>query len=149
MQNFRYLPALKDLGYTIRMTSPSAYEILRKVIPMEHPRTIRCVVSFVTRLILTINLLIVQLKASAKSFRLNHVNALTRWSATILIQSIMLDQLDLVATTQSYLPPSVHTGMPSRIPTMLLDVLVHHFESQTSRSFNTISNEGRWRKQLR
>jgi len=41
MQNFHYLPALKDLGYTIRMTSPSAYEVLRKVIPMEHPRTIR------------------------------------------------------------------------------------------------------------
>ena len=41
MQNFRYLPALKDLGYTIQMTSPSAYEILRKAIPMEHPRAIR------------------------------------------------------------------------------------------------------------
>ena len=41
MQNFSYTPSLKDLGYTIRMTSPSAYEILRKVIPMEHPRTIR------------------------------------------------------------------------------------------------------------
>lgn len=41
MQNFHYLPPLKDLGYTIQMTSPSAYEILRKVIPMEHPRTIR------------------------------------------------------------------------------------------------------------
>ena len=41
MQNFRYLPSLKDLGHTMRMTSPCAYEILRKVIPMEHSRTIR------------------------------------------------------------------------------------------------------------
>jgi hypothetical protein len=41
MQNFHYLPSLKDLGYTIRMMSPSTYEILRGVIPMEHPRTIR------------------------------------------------------------------------------------------------------------
>lgn len=149
MQNFRYLPALKDLGYTIRMTSPSAYEILRKVIPMEHPRTIRCVVLFLTQLILTMNLLIVQLKASVKSFRLNRVNALTQWFATISTRSIMLDQLDLVATTQSYLPPSVHIGMLSRIPTMLLDVPARHFELQTSRSFNTISNTGRWRRQLR
>jgi hypothetical protein len=41
MQDFHYLPSLKDLGYTIWMASPSAYEILWKVIPMEHPRTIR------------------------------------------------------------------------------------------------------------
>lgn len=41
MQGFRYLPPLKDLGYAIHMTSPSAYKILRDFIPLEHPRTIR------------------------------------------------------------------------------------------------------------
>lgn len=43
MQGFRYLPPLKDLGYVIHMTSPSAYKILREFIPLEHPRTIRWV----------------------------------------------------------------------------------------------------------
>ena len=40
MQGFRYLPPLKDLGYVIHMTSPSAYKILRDFIPLEHPHTI-------------------------------------------------------------------------------------------------------------
>ena len=41
MQGFRYLPPLKDLGYAIHMTSPSAYKILQDFIPLEHPHMIR------------------------------------------------------------------------------------------------------------
>jgi len=41
MQNFSYLPALRDLSHTIHMQSPATYKILRTAIPMEAPQTIR------------------------------------------------------------------------------------------------------------
>ena len=41
MQNFSYLPALRNLVHTIHMQSPAAYKIPRTTIPMEVPWTIR------------------------------------------------------------------------------------------------------------
>ena len=41
IQGFQYLSPLKDLGYAIHMTSPTAYKLLRNFIPLKHPRTIR------------------------------------------------------------------------------------------------------------
>lgn len=149
MQNFRYLPSLKDLGYTIRMTSPSAYEILRKVIPMEHPRTIRLVELLMKRLTLTFDLSTVRLKANERSFQLNHVNVHIHWSVIIWSRSTMLDQLGSAVMIQNYLPPSDHTGMPKKRRTMLLDALAHHCGLRISKNLSINSKKDTWRKRPR
>lgn len=41
MQNFQYRVELTDVALLVNMQSPSAYNILRRFIPMHHPRTIR------------------------------------------------------------------------------------------------------------
>jgi len=149
MQNFRYLPSLKDLSYTIRMASPSAYEILRKVIPMEHQRTIRSVLLFMIRPPLTINRPTEQLKANERSFPSNRASVRIYWFATTWTQSTTLGQLVSAVMIRSYLLPSVHIGMPKRRHTMSLDALVHHYGLRTLKSSSISSNKDTWRKQPR